>query len=143
MTTTKADNRFNDLIANLIEFDEKMDKLRRVRNWLTKQVDEACLVVDQSRDLDLNLRLPIGLPGSGLEVGLRFGQVRAEPRVVFYLWQHGNVLSEGDITLEGLRQIFVNPNPALDVAAQFCDKLGCYEAFTAKTARFSVTRFNL
>lgn len=137
MTT---DNRFEELVANFTEYEEKMNKLRRVRNWLVKAIDEACRGVHRSENTNLIVTVPIGW-GKDFQMYIWFGGDQLETNIG--LKNHGNVVTEGQITLNGLRAIFENPSPVLDAAAQFCNKLGRYEAFTYQMARFNMTKFNL
>ena len=133
-----TDNRFEELVANFTEYEEKMNKLWRVRNWLVRAINEACRDVNRAGCDDFLTVVPLGY-GRHFEV---FVCIDGQGETMIGLRNEGSLVTEGQITLNGVRQIFENPSPMLDAAAQFCAKLGRYEAFTYQMARFNMTRFN-
>ena len=143
MATEKSDARFDDMLANFSEFEDKMNKLKRVRHWLVKAIDEACRGVNRGAHAQLRVDVPIGYAYSGFEVSICFGYPEHGQETLISLRQNGEIVPEGGITIQGLRQVFENPSPVLDAAARFCKVLGRYEAFTLQMARFDVTKFNL
>jgi hypothetical protein len=137
MTTT--DKRFDDLVVNFTEYEEKMNKLRRVRIFLVKVIDEASRGVNRAGRGDARVTVPIGY-GKQFQIYICIG---VEGDTVISLLRNGSIVIESQITLDDLRQIFENPSPVLDAAAQFCQKLGRYEAFLKQMARFNMTAFRL
>src|SRR3989344_7223074 len=128
MTT---DKRFDELVANFTEFEEKMNKLRRVQNFLVKVIDQACSGVNRAGRGDVWVTVPLGY-GRQFQIYICIG---CEGDTMIAILRHGRIVTESQIALDDLRLIFENPSPVLDAAFQFCQKLGRNQAFLKQMAR--------
>ena len=136
MTT---DKRFDELVANFTEYEEKMNKLRRVRTFLVKVIDEASRGVNRAGRGDARVTVPIGY-GKKFQIYICIG---GEGDTVISLLRNGSIVIESQITLNDLREIFENPSPVLDAAFQFCQKLGRNGEFLKQMERFNMFSFCL
>ena len=151
MSAEKIDGRFDKLLDSLKEFDDKMDKLRRFKNFLVSAIEEAWKRSGQMNlieHVDLVVRMPIGAVNPmfvevsfNKHILLNLGSYQRLPLRVRLLDDGNNELTEGGITLLGLQFLMMNPSPAIDAAAKFCEGLGCLETFKGRIGRFCLMEY--
>ena len=150
MSAEKIDSRFDKLLDSLKEFDDKMDKLRRLKNFLVSAIEEAWKRSGRTNLIEhvgLVVRMPIGA------VNPMFVEVSFNKHNLLNFESHhlplrmrllddgNNELTEGGITLLGLQFLMMNPSPAIDAAAKFCEGLGCLETFKGRIGRFCLMEY--
>jgi hypothetical protein len=138
MATQKKDDRFDRMLDGFKDFNMKLGRLRQGKNFLLKAIKDAWKASGQSNFLErshgLIVRKPIG-EINPMQVEVLFDPQEGVLRMRL-LNDAGNEITEGNISTLGLDMVLMNPSPAIDAAAKFCEGLGCLESFKGKVARF-------
>ncbi len=136
MATQKKDDRFDKMLDGFNDFNTKLGRLRQGKNFLLKAIKDAWKDSGQSittKHFMTVVRKPIG-DINPMQVEVSFdGDLNLQMRL---LNDAGNEIRESHITTLGLDMVLMNPSPAIDAAAKFCEELDCLETFKGKIARF-------